>query len=366
MRWLTVAATALLVAGAPVFAQDALDGCRRVAQVEVPTSGREVALQVPPGVDASDLRVVILGTFECSYNGRSYDAFGLVDQDLKSPLWYVRWTPEMRVVERNPAAHLYVLALPEGPAPEAVTAWVDVDRLVTELIVTPTEVRDSLSGDLRMELWRATRTSDALALMGGLVAVLGAVVIAVVVTQRRAARGMADVDAALRRVESKCATAMRTAREREWDSADLQEHLAKLRDGARELAAQVGVFRRTVRGVDDERLERDIARTRRQLEEADRDDLRAEAQSVLEARERLRELVADASAAEQRYLLRLSRIEATIEATTLWLTGQEGRLADRGADRQAIEALETELAATDATIAELKALEDPTSPQPGE
>ena len=366
MRWLTVAAAALLVAGAPVFGQGALDGCKRVAQVEVPTTGREVALPVPRGADAADLRVVILGIFECSYNGRSYDALGPVGEEGEQPLGYVRWTPEMRVIERNRAAHLYVLALPDGPAPEAVTAWVDVDRLVTELIVTPTQVRESLSGDVRMELWRAPRASDSLALMGGLVAVLGALVIAVVITQRRSAHGMADVEAALRRVEGKCATAMRTAREREWDSADLQDHLAKLRDGARELAAQVGVFRRTVRGVDRERLERDIARTRRQLEEADRDDLRVEAQSVLEARERLRELVADAAAAEQRYLLRLSRIEATIEATTLWLTGQEGRLADRGADRQAIEALETELAATDATIAELKALEDPTGPQPGE
>ncbi len=363
-RSLVSVALLALLAGAPARCQVDLPGFERIAQVEVLPNGREVALPLPAGADPRDLRVVLTGTFACSYNGRSYDALHTTGGGARfdEPHEYVRWSPEMEVIDQDPSAHRYVLRLPPGDAPESVTAWVDVDRFVTDLIITPSEVRASLGGGLRMELWRAPRAADSLALISGLVAVLAALALAVVIAQRRAARGMADVEDSLRRIERKHATALRTTRDREWDSADLREHLQRLRDGARELAAQIAAFRRTAREVDRHRLDEEIAQAEEQLERSEREDVRAELQLALDAKRRLRDLVEDSAATQQRCLLRLSRIESAIEATTLWVTGQEGRIADRGADREALAALEQELAATDATIAELKAIEDPTGP----
>ncbi len=303
-RSLVSVALLALLAGAPARCQVDLPGFERIAQVEVLPSGREVALPLPAGADPRDLRVVLTGTFACSYNGRSYDALHTTGGGARfdEPHEYVRWSPDMAVIDQDPSAHRYVLRLPPGDAPESVTAWVDVDRFVTDLIITPSEVRASLGGGLRMELWRAPRAADSLALISGLVAVLAALALAVVIAQRRAARGMADVEDSLRRIERKHATALRTTRDREWDSADLREHLQRLRDGARELAAQIAAFRRTAREVDRHRLDEEIAQAEEQLERSEREDVRAELQLALDAKRRLRDLVEDSAATQQRCL----------------------------------------------------------------
>ena len=67
-----------------------------------------------------------------------------------------------------------MFALPDEPTqlPGAVSAWVNIDAFVRDLIITPSEVRQSLTGDLRLGIWQMPpRRSPALAL--GLVLALG-------------------------------------------------------------------------------------------------------------------------------------------------------------------------------------------------
>ncbi len=358
MRWLIGLAVAGLPIGAPALAQGEIEGFVRAAQVQVPPTGREVAIPVPQGTAGSDLRVVLGGSFACSYNGRSYDAAD----------GYIRWSPEqMRIAERDARQHRYVLRpSTEGAAPESVSAWVDVDRLVRELIVTPSEVRESLSGDVRLELWVAKRAGSVLAIILPVAAAVLVIGGLAAVSTRRAQQSMADVDDLLRRIERKYATATGSARERDWDTAEFEDKLAELRGSAEHLAGQIATFRRTARTVDRDQLEQEIADAQRRLAAAEREDLRAELQSVIEAKRRLRDLLEDSAATQQRCLLRLSRIESALDTAVVQIAEQDGRMADRGADRDAIEGLERELRATDETIEELKFLEDPEAPAPGE
>lgn len=354
-----VAVFAILVSPAPCAE---LSGFERVAAADVPMTGREVALQVPEGARPRELRAVLAGSFKCSYNGRTYDAlFSSIGEGPGQPHSFVRWSPaEMEVMAENRAAHRYVLRLPEGAGtPASVSAWVDVDGFVTEFIITPSEVRQSLSGNLRLQLWRASPQGPPPWLIIGGIVGIAALGLGAFGLWRQARRRMADVRELLGRIERSYTTAMDSVRESDWDTGEHERQLRHLRDGARELAERIGGFRRVAGRIDRDRLDDEIAQTQARLQEAERDDVRQELRSVLDARRRLREAVEDTEAAEQRYLLRLSRIDSTLEATSLWVTEQDGRFADRGEDRSAIEALKQELRAVDGAIEELKILERP-------
>jgi prefoldin subunit 5 len=357
MRSIVVATFIFVLSALPALAQGGTDGFVRAATVQVPLTGREVAIPVPPDAEAADLRVVITGTVTCAINGRTYDA--------GSP--HVAHAPgSLRMVEQDASAHRYVLR-PEAdaPAPEAVTARVDVDRLVRELIVTPSEVRNSLSGDVRLELWRAKRDNG---LAGVLLPVGGALAILLVlaVVSARRSRGMADIDEALKRIDRRVDAARRAARDRDWDSEELERKLDDLQRSARHLASEIRRFRSIARSVDRSDLERDIDITRRRLEATDREETRRLVQSLLDAKLKLRDMLVDSEATEERYKLRLAHIEATLETLVVQMAEQDGRMAATDADREAIDALQSELSATDAAIEELKLIEDPGKFDPGE
>ena len=93
---------------------------------------------------------------------------------------------------------------------------------------------------------------------------------------------------------------------------------------------------------------------RRQL---DCEDVRQETESTLAAKPKLRDLLADSDASEAWYLLRLSKIESTIDATTMRVAGQEQRLADEVHEDRAIAELEEELKWLDEAIQELKVVD---------
>lgn len=368
MRRFTVVAVFAVLAAIPAAAQDAgTDGFVRAAQVQVPLTGREVALPVPPGTEAADIRVVITGTFTCALNGRTYDAYAYSGSDAMSPLGYVQWSPQsMSLSQLDKGNHRYVLKAAPGPsAPASVSAWVDTDRLVRELIVTPSGVRNSLSGDLRLELWLAERGHG---LAGVLLPVGAALVILIVlagVSARRSHR-MADVEEALRRIDRGYEAAKRAAGNRTWDSEDLERKLDDLQQSAQDLAREIGRVRQTARSVDRARLEQEIAETERRFDATEREDLRAELPAVLDAKLKLREMVGDTEATAQRHLLRLARIEATLDTLVVQMAEQDGRMAATDSDREAIDALQREVAATDAAIEELKMIEAPDSFVPGD
>ncbi len=357
MRKIGLATAVALLIAAPAFAQGALDGLVSAGQASVPLDGREIAIPVPAGCEAADLRVVISGSVTCSLNGRSYDASSEV----------VRWSPgSLRMAEQDAGAQRYVLRPETGSTPPAsVSAWVDTDRLVRELIVTPSEVRNSLSGELRLELWRAPKDNGLAGMLVPVGAALAVIIVLAVATARRS-HSMTDVQEALRRIDRKHAAVKRAARKRTWDSRDVERTLDELQASARHLAGEISRFRRTARSIDRSRLEQEIADTQRRLEATERDDLRTELQSVLDAKLKLRAMVEDTQATAQRHLLRLARIEATLDTLVVQMAQQDGRMAATDADREAIDALQRELTATDEAIEELKLVEDPGAFVPGE
>ncbi len=357
---LAAAVASGLVAGT-ASAQSELAGFDHVAEVAIPLDGREVTLSLPRRARQGDLRVVIEGSFRSSYNGTTYYPRGTDRPRSASGLLvpYVRCRPEtLALVSTHSPANRYVFRLPtDEPPPTNVGAWVDIDRLVTELIITPSEVRESLSGDLTLELWRRPTHRGLYLLLG--VAVLGALLGLVVVRLRRApAVDMSDVAAILRRIDEKYGPTAGSISERRADARDLRAQLAKLRDGAQDLARQIEAFRRAARSVNPDKLDVEIRETEKQLEQATRDDVRREIEAALAAKQKLKALLADTQATEARYLQRLSKIEAAIDTTHLRVTSQEQRLADEAADRQAIEALTAELESLDEAIDELKVLDE--------
>ena len=147
---------------------------------------------------------------------------------------------------------------------------------------------------------------------------------------------MADVAEITSRIDRKYEAALKAIRTGRGEPSELRLQLERLRDGARELTGHIDAFRPAAATVDRTRLALDIARAERQLGRADRDDVRREIESTLDAQRKLHRLLADADANESRYLLRLSRIESTIHATVVRATGQDRVLADERSDDEAI------------------------------
>ena len=338
----------VLAASASAGGELDLSGFRRVAQIEVPLDGRAVSVQIPRGARRQDLRVVFSGSFKCALTGKSHRAL-----TSPSPRYYVLWSPaDLETAGTGVQGQAFEFPEDTRKLPESVTAWINIDQMVTDLIVTPSEAKQSLTGSLRLELWQRTRLSPLLTALGVL-AVLAIFAVALAIGRRHAAR-MADVNTVLARIERKYESALKAVGDQREDAPRIRRRLEQLRDGARELAGYIAAFRRAAGTVDRDRLDGEIAEAQQQLEQTDRDDLRREIESTLAAKRKLHDLLADTKASEERYLLRLSKIEATIDSTIVWVTGQDKRLADERADEQAIAALERELKSLDEAIEELK------------
>jgi len=330
-------------------AQRSLEGYREVAEATVPLDGREVAVPLPKGAQADALRVVLRGLVACSYDGRTYDGADGA---------HIGHSPEGLVaVPGTHGAHVAVYRLPEGPPPESVSAWVDTDRLVTELIITPSEVRSSLSGDLRIEVWQAEARPLVLLLrLLGTAAILG-LAVAIAHAWRKPRISMADVKQSLRRIDEKARLATAAVDARRWDAGELKSQVARMRNGAHDLGRQIGALRRAAKATDREELGRKIEANEARLADVEQPRVREEIEATLAEQRKLRDLVADAEAGEARHLLRLAKIESALEGARLWLTTQEGELADERVDAQAIEALNGELKSLDEAISEMRVLQ---------
>jgi len=332
-----------------VWAQGSLEGFRKVAEAAVPLDGREVAVPLPKGVRAEDLRVVLRGLVACSYSGQTYDGADAA---------HIGRSPEgLIAVPGDSNAHVAVFRLPDGPPPPSVSAWMDTDRLVTELIITPSEVRNSLSGDLRLEVWQAEARPLVLLLrLLGTAAIVG-LAVAIAHAWRKPRISMADAKQSLRRIDEKARLATAAVDARRWDAGELKSQVARMRNGAHDLGRQIGALRRAAKSIDREDLGRKIEANEARLAEAEQPRVREEIEATLTEQRKLRELLADAEAGEARHLLRLSKIESALEGARLWLTTQEGELADERVDAQAIEALNRELKSLDEAIADLRVVQ---------
>ncbi|MCS6860232.1 MAG: hypothetical protein NZT92_07930 [Abditibacteriales bacterium] len=103
-------------------------------------------------------RIVLQGVFRCSYNGRLFDPLYLLDENGKPEKRhpYLQWTPQPPMLEsEDPARHRYVFRIPSEWEGKAVGVRVNVDKFVDEFLIPPSEVRASLSGEVKMTVLQA-------------------------------------------------------------------------------------------------------------------------------------------------------------------------------------------------------------------
>lgn len=316
-----LAACALLIC---ITAQSA-PRLQPAGSAEVSLDGTAVAL--PEMKDSGEYQVRLSGTFECGIDGRRYDARYRQDAagHFTQPHGLVVLDPPAESITEDTAKHTFTF----GPVPgkdnagESVTVRVDVDRLVDEFIRTPSEVRESLTGELRAELLYAPPTVPPSVLVPAIalplfVAVF--VISALVNASRRATRRpYEDVHALRRRIQRKARLALQEVGTREILFEHLREQLRELGRAADELARHVLTFRATRLAHDEQDVQEDIERLENDLTQAASDAVRNQInREVAHKQETLQYLRANAER-EADYLLRLSRTETTLDNLRLKL-----------------------------------------------
>jgi len=323
---------------------------RTISHVEVPLDGTAVSL--PQMGDKGEYSVVVTGVVGCDIDGREYDAGYRADAagrfDQPHELLIVR-PKELSISESADGAHTYILGpiAAEEFAGEAVTLRLDVDKLVDEFIRTPSEIKRSLSGTLRAELLFSPPTMSPLmlALMIGVPVLLAALVVGALVdaSRKAAQRPYQDVSTMRRRIGRKCKAALGDIGADEPLFEELRDRLAELERGADELARHVITFREAKLGHDDKHVEAEINR----LEQEMLADLSPEAlkqyESEIAGKRQTLEYLRTNAESEAGYLLRLTKVETTVDNLRLKLPRLRVQLSETGIDRAAVEEIDSEL-----------------------
>ncbi|HJN18343.1 MAG TPA: hypothetical protein QGH10_22770 [Armatimonadota bacterium] len=331
-------------------------GLKVVGETAVPLDGREVTIPVPDRGVAEDYMVELEGVITCSLDGKQYTPAQA--HDLKRGL--VQLVAPGTQIGASGVITQFHWPRSTAPPPELVGAYIDVDTLVERYIVTPTEARESLSGEVVLRLYQE-RSSG-----GGLTAIVIAVVvfcfcaltIASLVAGSRRRAPMGDVERILKQIDTKQATALRAIDDERWDAGELGSQIKRLKTGAHELAGHIQTFRASSAQVNRDRLASEIADVERRMEQTDREELKTELQATLDAKQNVQGLLADTDANEARYVLRLQKIESALDAVVLQMADQDSRLADGKVDRKAMDALNAELKSLDEAIKELSVLDE--------
>jgi hypothetical protein len=285
---------------------------------------------------------VVEGFFEFKYGGMRFDALyrSKADGAFDQPHDYLRWTPQAPELESEDlASHRYVYRVPPAlvRSGQSLGLHVDVDRLVAEYLITPSEVRQALSGEVRVRVLQAPPPPLPIGAILGWSAVptLAAVgAVGWVVRRRMRFQGLdADLRERVERVEERYAQALRATRDHSETLAPLGQRLRSLQGSTLGLARQAQELRRSRSRIDRARIAAEIVSYQERLPTLNDDRLRGETASVLAARERTLALFGELEAAEAQCLIRLDKIEAVLEATALSLRGTHGRAVAAAAAR---------------------------------
>lgn len=336
----------------PSIAQNLLAGFEPFAGTYAQPNGHEARLAIPPVADPTQLRIVVSGTFFCDYDETTYDALYATDKTGRRTRRHtlVNIVPrELNYIGPGPMRHQLVYALaPTTSVPEAVTIVIDFDALAHGLPISPSQVRSSLSGGVRLELWRPRPkpspwppiilVAAAMGLLGWLVAFI----------LRRRPAGPPDIGESVVAVQSayRCALPLTEGHPREAESSAL---LAAVREGALTLAERIAAFRTARDTTDLEQLDAEIGAFHGELGRTRDDGARRALTDTLQARYHVRDLISNAEANDERYVLRLAGIRAGIEA---FVTAVEA--GDDSATERAMRRLEDERELIEKTLHELR------------
>ena len=328
----------------------AAGGMKVQASAEIPLDGTAVSLPVLKG--GGEASLAISGTFICDIDGRTYDARFRTDSagQFTEPHDLLIIRPrEATLAEENSSARRYVYALPDGGVfeGESFTVSLNVDKLVHEFIRTPSRVRESLSGQLTADLL-VTPPPLPIGLIGAAIGVPIIVVAGLALLALRAARRAArepyrDVEAMGRRIERKCAAALQEVGSGEVLFDELRARIRDLDSGARELAEHVFAYREAKLSSSEAEIEAEIARLQAQRESAGSEDIARQCEEEVIAKRQTLEVLRINSEKEAEYLLRLARVETTIDGLRLKIPGLRVGLSETGGDQVAVDEVDGEL-----------------------
>lgn len=232
-------------------------------------------------------RIVLQGVFRCSYNGKLFDPLYLLDENGKTEKRhnYLQWTPRPPLLESaDPAQHRYVFRIPSEWEGKSVGVRVNVDRFVDEFLIPPSEVRASLSGEVRMTVLQTPLVVPLLPRIApvAIPALLAAGGAAFVIRRRMRWGGLAhDLQQTLMSIEQKYRIACAAVSKEHGRLSPFRDKIAALRDGAFGLARHMQRLRNAQQLVDRRTLEADIARLEQQLAQRDGEIILAEKRRAL-------------------------------------------------------------------------------------
>ena len=285
----------------------------------VPIEPDGVRLAIPArDADLQDgLTVEIGGVIRCAYNGKAYDGVyecNLADAaDTGRPHSYLSWQPYApSLIEQDTREHRYRFRFAKLARGVLPSVRVDIDRFVDDFLISPSEVRGSLTG--RFMITRVEGAPFALPWHYALAAAPALVLTgaAAWVIRRRMTASVLDYDlvAQLHRIREKAAAAQRAVRNEDRQLVAVRERVKVLENGAHHLARQIQQIR-TGRGLHNRaQLERDakLLAQRASVEPSNEELL----ETLLVKRKSLEQL-AELEQSEHGLADRLSKIEAVLE-----------------------------------------------------
>lgn len=307
---------------------------REIAVYRLPLNGDTVLTPPLGGAAAGPAEIVVEGAFHFGYAGTRFDALYRTapDGSYSQPHAYLRWSPQApELVSQDVGRHRYVFRIPPELAQtgQSLGLRLDVDRLVREHLITPSEVRQSLSGEVRVRVLQAVAPPPPLGLLvGGAVVpvLLAAGGVGFIVRRRMQFQGLdPDLRAQVERIEQRYQGAARAARASADRLLPLQQRLQDLRKSAMGLAREAQQLRASRRHLDRAGLEREIVRMQEQLSTVQDSDARRDGEAAVAERQKSLVLLADLETVETRCLMRLAKIEAVLDSAALSLRGSQGR-----------------------------------------
>jgi hypothetical protein len=347
-----------------------------IASTPLPPTGDRVLTPALGDLDRYRYRVVLEGVFRFAYSGARFDALYKMGPDgaFTQRHRYLVWSPRAPALEsEDPVRHRYVFRIPaewrlQG---QSVGVRVDVDQLVNEFLIPPSEVRSALSGDVRMTVLQtplAPVSPWPLIAWTSLPAALLAGGAGWVIRRRMALRGLSpELQVRLARIEQRCRTARAALGPAHARLFPLEERFTAVREGAVNLVRQIQELRDAQRLIDRHALEGAMVLLQGRLATLTDATARREGEMALGEKRKTLATLSEMERAEARCAMRLSKIEAVLESTCLTLReGQTGRRPSPGhAAESAEDALRRELDAEVAAIAEIAGCEALQAPMPG-
>jgi hypothetical protein len=304
----------------------------------------------------NDYRFVVEGTVRSSYDGREFDALYRTNAagEFVEHHSLLQWNPpDVILGSSNTAAHRYVFRLPANAAAKTAGVRVDVDQLVSDYLIPPSEVKAALSGSFHVSVLQAPLAPASpwtTAILVGLPAAAVMTGVGLVIRRRIALRGLSDdLAACLVRIEEKSRVAKSALGRDKGRAQPLADRLGAVRDGAAALVRQVQGLRDSQLLVDRPSVEKEVQALRDRAFKMKDTDMRREAEAAMLEKSKALQMLDELNAAETRSAMRLTKIEAILDSACLSL-----RASARGPiETRPEEALQRELDAEVRAIREV-------------